>query len=232
MKKIVKLFGIMTIAAALLVSCKPTNDPTNPGEGKNDSGTNSEAQAPAENPGNDNTGDETPKAFSYTVDLTKATVSDAYCGTYKGTPIVSDENKTIIDVAEDGAFIFMGGHWDSFKIAFDDVDLSSAKKVTITAKTGADYTAPDAIIFEYASGDKAVGASTWTDPSFLKLTAEYADYSLSLDKFSDLFSTDKDNNNSKYTGGKLEDRKAVNSVTFNPRGAEGQIYIKSIVFSE
>ena len=35
MKKIVKLFGIMTIAAALLISCKPTTeDPTNPDAGK------------------------------------------------------------------------------------------------------------------------------------------------------------------------------------------------------
>ncbi|MCQ2586302.1 MAG: hypothetical protein MJ185_11985 [Treponema sp.] len=227
MKKIVKLFGIMTIAAALLVSCKPAEDPVD-NSTASDTGTTTEQTGGTNTGSEEGTADETPKAFSYSVDLTKAKVSDAYCGTYAGSPIVSDKNKTIIDVAEDGAFIFMGGYWDSFKIAFDDVDLSSAKKVTITAKTGADYTAPDAIIFEYASGDKAVGASTWTDPSFLKLTAEYADYSLSLDKFSDL-SGDK---NSKYTGGKLEDRKAVNSVTFNPRGAEGQIYIKSIVFSE
>ena len=56
MKKIVKLFGIMTIAAALVVSCKPTNDPTNPDEGKPDSGTNSEAPATPGNPGNDATG--------------------------------------------------------------------------------------------------------------------------------------------------------------------------------
>ncbi len=235
MKKIVKLFGIMTIAAALLVSCKPTTeDPTNPGEGTTDSGTNSEAQAPAENPGNDNTGDETPKTFSYSVDFTKAKVKDDYCTPNnpvvpnKDAPVKAEDGTIVIGAAEDGALQIAGYSWDSYKISFDAVDLSKAKKVTITAKTGADYTAPDAIIFEYASGDKAVGASAWTDSSFLKLTAEYADYSLSLDKFSDL----SGDSNSKYTGGKLEDRKAVNSVTFNPRGAKGQIYIKSIVFSE
>ena len=58
MKKIVKLFGVMTIAAALLISCKPSpnDDPTNPDEGKPDSGTNSEAPATPGNPGNDATG--------------------------------------------------------------------------------------------------------------------------------------------------------------------------------
>lgn len=44
----------MTIAAALLISCKPTTeDPTNPDAGKPDSGTNSEAPATPGNPGND-----------------------------------------------------------------------------------------------------------------------------------------------------------------------------------
>ena len=57
MKKIVKLFGVMTIAAALLISCKPsTDDTTKPSEEKPDSGTNSEAPATPGNPGNDATG--------------------------------------------------------------------------------------------------------------------------------------------------------------------------------
>ena len=52
MKKIVKLFGVMTIAAALLISCKPSTDDTKkPSEEKPDSGTNSEAPATPGNPG-------------------------------------------------------------------------------------------------------------------------------------------------------------------------------------
>ena len=77
MKKIVKLFGIMTIAAALLISCKPsTDDTTNPDEGKPDSGTNSEAPATPGNPGTTpdggeggagNGGNETPAANPCTI---------------------------------------------------------------------------------------------------------------------------------------------------------------------
>lgn len=50
MKKIVKLFGIMTIAAALLVSCKPTtDDSTNPDAGKTDTTVDSQPNAPGNN---------------------------------------------------------------------------------------------------------------------------------------------------------------------------------------
>ena len=238
MKKIVKLFGIMTIAAALLVSCKPTTeDPTNPDAGKTDttvdSGKNSEAEAPAENPGNDNTGDETPKAFSYSVDLTKAKVKDDYCTPNnsvvpnKDAPVKAEDGTIVIGAAEDGALQIAGYSWDSYKISFDAVDLSKAKKVTITAKAGADYTSKDGvIIFEIASGDKANGATTWTDPSFLKLTDEYADFTLTLDKFSAL-----GDDNSKYTGA-LTDYTAIDGLGIHPRDGIGAIYIKSIVFSE
>lgn len=58
MKKIVKLFGIMTIAAALLVSCKPTNDPdtTNPDAGKTDTTVDSQPNAPGDNGNNGSEG--------------------------------------------------------------------------------------------------------------------------------------------------------------------------------
>lgn len=230
MKKIVKLFGIMTIAAALLVSCKPAEDPV-------DNSTNSDTGTTTEQTGGTNTGseegtaDETPKAFSYSVDLTKASISDAYNGKYNGTPLVNEDGETIIDMAEDGAVMVLGKYWDSFKIAFDAVDLTKAKKVTLTVK--AELTKdPDAIIFEIASGDKASGVTSWTDSSFSisKSTTEYTDLTIGLEKFSDL-SVGKDNN-SKYTGGALSDRTAIDGICFNPRGAEGPIYIKSIVFSE
>ena len=56
MKKIVKLFGIMTIAAALVVSCKPTTeDPTNPDAGTTDVTDGSDTKAPGDN-GNNGSG--------------------------------------------------------------------------------------------------------------------------------------------------------------------------------
>lgn len=85
MKKIVKLFGVMTIAAALLISCKPstddgsTQDPTTnvtddsqpPAPGDNENGGNG-SEADPEYPGNGDPAEgETPAANPCTIDFAK-----------------------------------------------------------------------------------------------------------------------------------------------------------------
>ena len=164
---------------------------------------------------------------TYSVDFTNSTIKDAYCGTYDGTnDVVADDGTIIISVDSDGVLTMAGYCWDKTYITFADaVDLSSYSKVTITAKVAEDYEAGDAVIFELASGDEAAsGVSTWKDSTFFgDLTTEYSSFSIAIDQFSNL------GDNSVY-GSTAADMSAITEICINPRGATGNIYIKSIIF--
>ena len=127
MKKIVKLFGIMTIAAALLISCKPSTDDTpDPDAEKPDSGTNSEAPATPGNPGNDATGGE----------------GGTGAGSEEKTPGLEYANVYIVaygdkDSKQEGKKITLkaGGNYQNVVIALKEpTDFSKGVKVKISVK--------------------------------------------------------------------------------------------------
>ncbi len=174
----------------------------------------------------DETADEAEET-TYSVDFTNSTIKDAYCGTYDGTDdIVAEDGTVIISVDSDGVLTMAGYCWDKTYITLaDTVDLSSYTKVTITAKVAEDYTAGDAVILELSSDDEAAsGVSSWTDSTFFgDLTTDYASFSIGMDQFSNL------GDNSVY-GSTVADMSAIKEICINPRGATGNIYIKSIIF--
>ena len=203
--------------------------------------------------GSSSSGDE--KAKSYSVNFATSTIKDAYCGTFDGTnPVVGDiptagstgfevvsgtdkegnpkDFVKIISVDSDGVLTIAGYSWDKTYITLAEVvDLSSYKKLTITAKVAEGFVAGDngQVIFEVASGDEAAsGVSTWTDSTFFgNLTTEYSSFSIGMEKFANM--NTKDGDNSVY-GSTVADMTAIKEICINPRGATGNIYIKSIIF--
>ena len=155
------------------------------------------------------------------------TIRDAYCGTYDGkNDVVAEGGELIISISEDGVLTMAGYEWDKTYLTFSQaVDLSSFSKMTIEAKVSDGYTPGDAVIFEVSSGDEAAsGVNTWTDATFFgDLTTSFNSFSIGMDKFSNL------GGNSLY-GTNEADMKAIKEIAINPRGASGNIYIKSIKF--
>ena len=155
---------------------------------------------------------ETPVETGKSIDFSKATITEAY------------GNSSLISVGDDGVLTITAGSWDSFTIAFDAMDLSSCTKMTITAKVDADFTAPDAFIFELSDGTNASGMDSWTD-STLTFGTDYADWSTDLSKLK------FEDTNSKFGAtAALDSFAAITKMNINPRGAKGNIYIKSIKF--
>lgn len=155
---------------------------------------------------------ETPAETGKTIDFSKATITEDY------------GNTSAISVGDDGVLTITAGSWDSFTIAFDAMDLSSCTKMTITAKTDADFTAPDAFIFELSDGTNASGMDSWTD-STLKFGTDYADWTTDLSKLKF-----EDTNTKVSAAAALDSFAAITKMNINPRGAAGKIYIKSIKF--
>ena len=155
------------------------------------------------------------------------TIKDAYCGTYNGkNDVVAEGGELIISISEDGVLTMAGYQWDKTYLTLPElIDLSSFSKMTIEAKVSDGYKAGDAVVFEVSSGDKAAsGVSTWTDETFFgDLTTSFKSFSIGMDKFSNL------GENSVY-GTNKADMKAIKEIAINPRGASGNIYIKSIKF--
>ena len=155
------------------------------------------------------------------------TIKDAYCGTYDGkNDVVAEGGELIISISEDGVLTMAGYQWDKTYLTFSQaVDLSSFSKMTIEAKVSDGYTPGDAVIFEVSSGDEAAsGVNTLTDATFFgDLTTSFNSFSIGMDKFSNL------GENSVY-GTNKADMKAIKEIAINPRGASGNIYIKSIKF--
>ncbi len=221
-----------------------TDDNSGSESGSTDSSTES---------GSGSSGDE--KAKSYSVNFATSTIKDAYCGTFDGTnPVVGDipaagstgfevvsgtdddgnakDFVKIVDVDSNGVLTLAGYAWDKTYITLAEVvDLSSYKKLTITAKVAEGFVAGDQgqVIFEVASGDEAAsGVSTWTDSTFFgNLTTEYSSFSIGMEKFANM--NTKDGDNSVY-GSTVADMTAIKEICINPRGSTGNIYIKSIIF--
>ena len=172
------------------------------------------------------------------------TIKDAYCGTYDGkNDVVAAGGELIISISEDGVLTMAGYEWDKTYLTFSQaVDLSSFSKMTIEAKVSDGYKPGDAVVFEFSSSDKAAsGVSTWTDETFFgDLTTSFKSFSIGMDKFQclknnsvyckDDHSKDGDNAADKCTFTNAADMKAIKEIAINPRGASGNIYIKSIKF--
>ncbi len=155
---------------------------------------------------------ETPTETSKTIDFSKATITEDY----------NDPKRISVD--DDGVLTITADSWDSFTIAFDAMDLSSCTKMTITAKVDADFTAPDAFIFEVSDGTNASGMDSWTD-STLTFGTDYTDWSTDLSKLKF-----EDTNSKISAAAALDSFAAITKININPRGAKGNIYIKSIKF--
>lgn len=172
------------------------------------------------------------------------TIKDAYCGTYDGkNDVVAEGGELIISISEDGVLTMAGYKWDKTYLTLPElIDLSSFSKMTIEAKVSDGYEAGDAVVFEVSSSDKAAsGVSTWTDETFFgDLTTSFKSFSIGMDKFQclknnsvyckDDHSKDGDNAADKCTFTNAADMKAIKEIAINPRGASGNIYIKSIKF--
>ena len=177
--------------------------------------------------------------------FSELTIKDAYCGTYDGeNDVVAEKGELIISISKDGVLTMAGYQWDKTYLTFSQaVDLSSFSKMTIEAKVSDGYKAGDAVIFEVSSSDKAAsGVNTWTDKTFFgDLTTSFKSFSIGMDKFQclknnsvyckDDHSKDKDDEVAdKCTFTNAADMKAIKEIAINPRGASGNIYIKSIKF--
>ena len=240
MKKLKKVWMLALLAvgfALVFGGCSNADDETKTEQGGGDDGGNGGGQT---NNGGDETGDENTtdgakgkvikgigvggdEGFTF-ADLT---IKDAYCGTYDGeNDVKADDGTVIISISEDGVLTMAGYSWDKTYLTFSQaVDLSSFSKMTIEAKVSDGYEAGDAVIFEVSSGDEAAsGVNTWTDATFFgDLTTSFKSFSIGMDKFSNL------GENSVY-GTDKADMKAIKEIAINPRGASGNIYIKSIKF--
>ncbi len=160
-------------------------------------------------------------------------ISDAYCGTYDGTAekpatIKNDKGQVVVNV-ENGIIELGCGAWDSFYIDLGKaVDLSEAKKLKITAY-GKDYKPGDAIVFLVADkGKNAVGTSSWADAALFKdISADVKEYVVDLSTLADMGT---DNMRIAAFDGAAADYAAskVQYFGIDPRGASGQLYIKSI----
>ncbi len=146
---------------------------------------------------------------------------DADTGKYKD--IVNEEGQTVLSI-KDGILELGAFAWDSFKIELKSkLDLSEANKITVGLYVK-DYTPGDAFVFEIASADDAaVGVTSWTDSSYFKdLSANVKTYELDLTKFAALGA------NGKF-GDEAVNLEKIKTIGIHPRGAKGQIYLKSIV---
>ena len=248
MKKLKKLsvFALLAVGFALVFGgCSNADDETKTeqGGGGDDTDKKEEGKDEEKDPASsEKTGiiiGEKEYAFS------ELTIKDAYCGTYDGeNDVVAEKGELIISISKDGVLTMAGYQWDKTYLTFSQaVDLSSFSKMTIEAKVSDGYKAGDAVIFEVSSSDKAAsGVNTWTDKTFFgDLTTSFKSFSIGMDKFQclknnsvyckDDHSKDKDDEVAdKCTFTNAADMKAIKEIAINPRGASGNIYIKSIKF--
>lgn len=167
-----------------------------------------------------------------TISFADSKITDAYCGTYDGTAdtpatVKNDAGQVIVNV-ENGIIELGCGSWDSFYIDLGKaVDLSEAKKLKITAY-GKGYTPGDAIVFLVADkGKNAVGTSSWADSTLFKdISADVKEYVVDLSKLADM---EANNRVAAFDGAAADyDSSKVQYFGIDPRGAAGQLYIKSI----
>ena len=227
MKKIVKLFGIMTIAAALLVSCKPTNDPTNPDAGKNDVTDGSDTKAPGNNGNNGSGGnggagnDADEKVEPYKVNLSQAehNLVDWAKGWGEAT------NK--IEYTDDKLIISCGNGWANTVDISINKDLSKYSKVTVKGFVASwdEGEEPSDIKLELYSSDEAASeiCKAYGDKTFLNFNEESKETTIDLAEAGQLY------------GDKITAKADLSNITkirINPQGNQGTLTIESIVFSE
>ena len=155
----------------------------------------------------------------------------------------------IISVDSDGVLTIAGYSWDKMFITLPEaVDLSAYKTMTITVKVAdgftEDYTKvsgdnKDAFVVEVSSDAReSSGVASWTDSAFFgggSLTTEYKTFSIGLEKFKNLDTNsaycELDTNYNAIAGStSAADMTKISGICLNPRGATGNIYIKSIIF--
>lgn len=160
-------------------------------------------------------------------------ISDKYCGTYDGTAdtpetVTNEDGKVIVNV-ENGIIELGCQSWDCFVIDLGKaVDLSKATKLKIAAY-GKDYTPGDAIVFLVADDDKnPVGINSWADATLFKDVSDTVkEYVVDLSKLED--QNTYPDRVAAFDGAAADyDASKVQYFGLDPRGAAGQLYIKSI----
>lgn len=110
------------------------------------------------------------------------------------------------------------------------INAKDAKKMKVIAKVGAGFTPADAIVFEFSSEDgKTTAISTWSVPTFMKdLSTSYKIYEVELSDELKAGKSDQGRHLAAVTG--ACDWSKISSIHIDPRGAEGDIYIRDIIF--
>ena len=183
-----------------------------------------------------------------------ATVLLASCsfnGEFTSEALKLPESSGIYDGAKSTTVTTPGGYGEATLIKEDGVDVvkvtakdwmtasvnlankinaKDAKKMRVIAKVGAGFTPADAIVFEFSSEDgKTTAISTWSVPTFMKdLSTSYKIYDVELSD--ELKAGKSDQCRQIAAATDACDWSKISSIHIDPRSAEGDIFIRDIIF--
>ena len=202
MKKIAKIFTAVSFAATvLLASCSFTGELT------------SEAV-------------KLPESSGIYAGAKSTVVEYAYGGNEKAS-LITDDGVDVVKVT--------AGSWGYAKVTLaNKINAKDAKKMKVIAKVGEGFTPGDAFRLDFYSDDTHGSAmDSWTDATFLKdLSTSYQIYEVDMSKV-----TNKADDSARHADGLFPDKITENAdwskisyIIIDPRGAEGDIYIRDIIF--
>ncbi|MCR4734198.1 MAG: hypothetical protein K5829_04215 [Treponema sp.] len=110
------------------------------------------------------------------------------------------------------------------------INAKDAKTMKVIAKVGEGFTAGDVIVMEFSSEDGKTSAITgWGVPTFMKdLSTSYKIYEVELTDAVKAAKSDQCRHLTAATG--PCDWSKISSIHIDPRSAEGDIYIRDIIF--
>ena len=151
----------------------------------------------------------------------------------KSTKVETPYNDAASLITENGVDVVKvtAGSWVYAKVTLaNKINAKDAKKMKVIAKVGAGFTPADAIVFEFSSEDgKTTAISTWSVPTFMKdLSTSYKIYEVELSDELKAGKSDQGRHLAAVTG--ACDWSKISSIHIDPRGAEGDIYIRDIIF--
>lgn len=127
------------------------------------------------------------------------------------------------------------GSWVYAKVTLaNKINAKDAKKMKVIAKVGEGFKPGDTIRIDFYSDDTHGSAMDgWTDATFLKdLSTSYQIYEVDMSKI-----TNKADDSARHAGGLFPDKitdtadwSKISYIIIDPRGAEGDIYIRDIIF--
>lgn len=160
-------------------------------------------------------------------DGAKSTVVEHSYGEDEKASLISEDGVDVVKVT--------AGSWGYAKVTLaNKINAKDATKMTVIAKVGAGFTLGDTIRLDFYSDDTHGSAmDSWTDATFLKdLSTSYQIYEVDMSKI-----TNKADDSARHAGGLFPDTitdtadwSKISYIIIDPRGAEGDIYIRDIIF--